>query len=102
MKSLVIGIITYFGIVPVFLAYAVLADGFALMLMWDWFLSQPFGIPRLSMLHAAGISAIIGLVSHQFNDVADSSWKKHTIHIVFNPWFRLVVAWVVYKAMVSL
>ena len=87
---------------PLILAYTVLAEGFALMHMWDWFLSEPFGLPRLGILHAAGISGIVGLMAHQFNYIGEKSQKQHWTHIALNPWIRLGVAWVLHTAMVSL
>lgn len=88
--------------VPLIIAYGCLAEGFALMHMWDWFLSEPFGFPRLGMLHAAGISLLVGLVSHQFNHIGDGAHRQMWFHVAFNPWIRLTIAWIVYKAMVSL
>lgn len=82
--------------------YGILAEGFALMYMWDWFLSEPFGLPRLGILHAAGISGIVGLMAHQFNYIGDKSQKQHWTHIAINPWIRLGTAWCIHTAMVSL
>lgn len=88
--------------VPLIIAYGILAEGFALMHMWDWFLSEPFGLPRLGILHAAGISGIVGLMSHQFNYIGDNSQKQHWVHIAIDPWIRLGAAWCIHMAMVSL
>lgn len=97
---LVAGIIG-FG-VPLLMAYAVIVEGFVLMHMWDWFLSEPFGLPRLGLFHAAGISGIVGLMAHQFQSRKSDDWKKALVHILLNPWARFLIAWFVYKAMVSL
>lgn len=89
--------------VPLLMAYAVIVEGFVLMHMWDWFLSEPFGLPRLGLFHAAGISGIVGLMAHQFrSEGTGKDTKREFGYLLLNPWARFLVAWLVYKAMVSL
>lgn len=95
----------FYGVsVSSILAYSVVSEGFALMCMWDWFLSEPFGIVRIGMWHAAGIAGIIGLVSHQFRSVGKDSGtsKAFMVHTLLDPWARLATAWTIHTVMVSL
>ena len=47
------------------LVITVCLRGFVVACMWGWFLSNPFGAPRLSIPLAAGLAGLIGYLTNR-------------------------------------
>jgi len=65
--------VVLFGIV-IFIIGVVL-NGFALAVLWDWFVSDVFGVKNLSVPEALGIALLVGFLTHSYaedkRDIAD-------------------------------
>jgi len=109
LKSVLIAAATMLGIfvllfVPSFI-YLVLAHGFVLSKMWAWFV-VPLGIAPVKTLHAAGLVAVVKLLTYDINTVSNSTntndesggVKHHVaklVGIVVAPWVALLFAYII-------
>jgi hypothetical protein len=82
-----------------YLGFAV--RGMVLSQGWSWFLATPFGLPEISIWHAAGIGLLIGMVTQglqreDFNKEAldNNAWKL-IARVFVNPLFTLLIMWIV-------
>lgn len=57
-----LGIVAYFALV---VPLAAIFRGFALMKLWAWFVTVPFGVRPIGIALAYGLSCIAGLLTYQ-------------------------------------
>src|SRR6476619_7135305 len=75
-----LGVAGYFAVI---VPLAAIFRGFALMKLWAWFVSQPFGVRPINIALAYGLSCIIGLLTYQ-SDAAKSDDEKSFAETAFN------------------
>jgi hypothetical protein len=76
-------------------------SGFALSVMWGWFIVPTFGLPALDLAPAIGLAMVVGYLTHQY----DSSKEATGDHLerllrplgflIARPAIALVMGWVV-------
>jgi len=93
----IIGYITSFIVVIVF---ASIWSGYALSVLWAWFIVPAFGLPMLSIPAAIGVSMIVSYITHQTipSDKEESSFEKITkgiLEATMKPAFALGFGWIV-------
>jgi len=93
--------------IPVLRVISVVASGYALTVLWGWFVIPTFGAPALSLPAAYGLSMIVSFMTYQeTKSVAtsdDSSiWMtllKGFFMAIFRPAFALLFGWLVHLFM---
>jgi hydrogenase/urease accessory protein HupE len=58
------------GYISLFILMAVihiLYSGYALSILWGWFIEPTFGVDQLSMTSAIGLSMVVAFLTHQVN-----------------------------------
>ncbi len=60
LASLGLIVFIFFAIIGSFIA-----NGWALSVMWGWFVVPLFGLPALSIPAAIGLSMVVGMLTHQ-------------------------------------
>ncbi len=63
-----------------FLAVASLVNGFALKLLWNWFMVPILELPILSLTQAIGIGIVVGSLTHQYIPMN----KEQKIEVMFS------------------
>ena len=66
-------LLAVFGLVAV-LVISTIANGFALSVLWGWFISPVFGLPALTIVQAIGLSMVVSYLTYQY--IRDSGEKK--------------------------
>lgn len=70
--------------------------GYALSVLWQWFMVSAFGLPPLTIPLAIGLSLIVGFLVHQH--IKQDVKLAHTIAIaLLGPGFVLLTGWIVTK-----
>jgi len=80
-----------------------LVDGWAISLLWGWFL-VPLGVPPITLVHAIGISTFLSLVGphNSSSKNKDGSWKVVIGTLLASflvPLFAVLIGWIVARFM---
>lgn len=78
-------------------AITVMWEGYVLSILWKWFAMPLFnGLPALSLVHAIGISALVGLLTHQggYKKPTEEESIRIMVYGVINPTFVLLIGWI--------
>lgn len=110
-KDKLINILTMFGLgglLAVFVVvsltiYSIFATGFVGAKLWLWFL-VPLGLPKISILHTAGIAMIARLFTYEgpfgytYNDKEHSTAEKvrRFIGLLLLPWITLLIGYLIH------
>jgi hypothetical protein len=80
-----------------FMVIAYLLDGFALMLLWNWFMTTTFsGLPALSLVQAIGIGIVIGFLTHQHIPRDKEQQNEMMVYAIIVPVLSIIIGWVVH------
>lgn len=90
-----------FSLVVVGIVVGAIMNGWALSVLWGWFVVPLFNVPPLSIPTAIGFALVVGLLTHQ--EQADNSKKKEMSdaiaalisRAVVSPLFTIFVGWIV-------
>jgi ABC-type Fe3+ transport system permease subunit len=81
---------------------AYLANGWALMTLWGWFISETFALPALSIVQAIGISIVVGFLTSKYSDTQhkdeSKGWEaffKTASYSIIGPVVAVAVGWIV-------
>ena len=98
-----------FGLVVLFVLSIVVAslmNGWALSVLWGWFVSPIFGVPNLQIMEAIGFSLVVGMLTQNTSNKDDDSKKSFGALIVkllavavFKPAFVVFLGWIILKFM---
>ena len=82
--------------------FGALFNGYALSIMWGWFITPVFDLPTLTVSSAIGISMIVGYLTKTISitpkkdkKTDGESFLEASIHTVLKPTFALCFGWVV-------
>lgn len=104
MKALAVlgGIV---GVVTLMVVGAVL-NGYALSVLWGWFVVPTFGAPPLLIVPAIGISLVVSYLTHQMpnsKDEDDRAFGQMVAHrtgiTIGKPLFALFFGWIIHLFM---
>jgi len=81
--------------------YSNVLNGWALSILWGWFIIKAFGLPVLSIPLAIGVALVVGYITHQVDTKKD---EREIGEILFNgflygtakPLIALSIGWVVH------
>lgn len=98
----IIGCAVYFILLP----FTALLNGYALSMLWQWFVVSTFELRPLGILPAIGISMVVSFLTKQYDSAAPDPSKSHgermamlTVYTLLNPIFALVFGWIVHSLM---
>jgi hypothetical protein len=81
-------------------------NGYALSVLWGWFVVPTFNLPQLSIAAAIGIAMVVGyLTKQEITDPKDEDRSftekmvRATIFAIVKPGFALLFGWVVHLFM---
>jgi hypothetical protein len=92
-------IISFIGFIAVSLLSHIL-NGFALTVLWGWFIVPVFGLPVLAIVPAIGLALVAGFLTHQVvktptgESLSDTLVKCLTISLS-KPILFLLIGWIV-------
>ena len=86
-----------FGVI----ALGAIWNGYALTVLWGWFVVPTFGAPMLALAPAIGLAMVASYLTHQYmpkvareGDTWDQIW--HAVgHTAMKPALALAIGWVV-------
>lgn len=75
-------------------------NGYALMVLWGWFVVPLFDLPPLTIAQAIGLSVLVGFLTHQrIESKEDEKPVEDTISAVLfasvKPAMALLIGWIV-------
>lgn len=87
------------GLVGVIIVASIL-NGWAISVLWLWFVAPLFGLPVLTIPQAIGLSLVIGMFTSRYRDQDDAKDKtgrivNSLVLAVFMPVFAVVIGSVV-------
>ncbi len=93
--------------IPVLIVLSVVANAYALSVLWGWFVVPLFALPALSIPVAMGLSVIVNfMTSHSTTESKtsddDEPWEtllKAFIYVIFRPGFALLFGWIIHSFM---
>jgi len=83
------------------LALGYVWSGFALTILWGWFMVPTFGLPQLALAPAIGVAVVVGYLTHQYRPTEDAKDKKASrmaegfAFMAMKPALALAVGWIV-------
>jgi len=84
----------------VLIPLTVILNGWALKIIWNWFMPHFFGLPPLTILSAIVVCFIVGYVTHQQNDYAEAERSPNEkivraiVVTVSKPLIALLFGWI--------
>lgn len=91
-----------FGCLGMFLAsilmmvIGTLMNGWALSILWKWFVIPIFGLPALSIIQAIGISMTVGLlISRSSADNSKKEWTEIVGGYIAYPVLAVGIGWII-------
>ncbi len=92
--------------VPLLLALSSIFNGYALKVLWGWFIVPIFHLPQLTIPSAIGIALVVGYLTKQTNDCKKEKERSggeaffHLIALaILQPSVALFMGWIVQKFM---
>ena len=76
-------------------------SGFALTILWGWFMVPTFGLPQLALAPAIGVAVVVGYLTHPWRpteDAKDTKTERMVEGFAFmamKPALALLVGWIV-------
>ena len=90
----------------VLMAFSSIFNGYALSVLWGWFMVPTFGLPELSVAPAIGIALVVGYLTKQYNNSKtkknESFGKellKSALTAILKPSFALLFGYIVHLFM---
>jgi peptidoglycan biosynthesis protein MviN/MurJ (putative lipid II flippase) len=81
--------------IPVVVIVSSIANGFALSVLWGWFVVPIFGLPALTIAQAIGFSMVVSFLTYQYDDSKkkedDRSLTERIIYLLLMAILRLVI-----------
>lgn len=80
---------------------ATVMNGWALSVLWGWFVAPLFGLPEISIPAAIGFALVVSMLTHQEmpsdNERSDftATFAKVIARAIFAPLFAVFVGWIV-------
>ena len=78
-------------------------NGWALVLLWGWFVVVPFGLPALSFGQALGLSSLVSFMTYQYIDCqpdkeASGLTKVLTVtaYTIFRPLLTILIGRIIF------
>lgn len=92
------GTILFIGL----MAFTTILNGYALSVLWSWFIVPKFDVPSLNIPTAIGLAMVVGYLTHQIkiDEVEKKTpfWKKMLDGVIIGilkPAFALFFGWIV-------
>lgn len=88
---------------PIVLAYIAIGaiwEGYALTILWGWFIVPAFGLPQLSIPFAMGVALVVGLMTTtRLGNEATDPDKGYApfVTMLLRPAMVLLIGWIVTK-----
>jgi hypothetical protein len=89
-----IGVLLAFLVVPVITIMAAAYRGWALAILWAWFVVPIFRLPILTGPQAVGLSIFLGLVM-QGNPSTEVPLGKQLAALILGPLIALAIGWII-------
>lgn len=78
---------------------AVCLQGFALKLLWGWFMVPGLGLPTLPWVQAMGVAILANLLTSQHIPRDESKWRELVAHNISMPVVFLIFGWIAHLFM---
>jgi hypothetical protein len=75
---------------------AVMLEGWAISVLWGWFMVPAFGLPELRIPFAVGLALIVGMLTYRVRKDEDVPDTAHLlVHGLVTPFVFLAIGWFV-------
>lgn len=84
-------------------AISSIINGYALSVLWGWFVAPTFELPTLGIAQAIGIALVVTFLTHQYTDEDDKEFSEKIGHAisasVLKPLIYLLIGWIAFQFM---
>lgn len=95
MEALMVACVAFLG-VAVTVVISTIFSGYALSVLWGWFIAPVFHLPQLSIPVAIGLALVVGFMTKQVNwNDGDEKGYKELVCSLVKPAFALLIGWIV-------
>ena len=85
------------------LIYTTILSGWALSVLWKWFIAPVLGLPILSIPEAIGLAMVASYMTHQYIKADDGEgWEliaRSLLYVTIKAAVALVAGWLVHQFM---
>src|SRR5262245_30592655 len=98
------GLLTVIGYVVALIA-SYLLNGWALTVLWGWFIRPTFHLPALNIAPAIGLSIVIWLLTRRYDAnekrerTTTEKWLEPIVYAIVSPLLSLGIGWIVHLFM---
>lgn len=98
------GLLTVIGYVVALVA-SYLLNGWALTILWGWFIRPTFHLPTLNLAPAIGLSIVIGFLTRRYDSseqkkqTTSQKWVEPLAYAMASPLLSLGIGWIVHLFM---
>jgi hypothetical protein len=99
-NRLALAVLGFLGVCA-FIVLSNILSGWALVIMWGWFVVPIFGLPKLSVVSAMGVSLVVSYLTHQldFKKGEEEDWSTKISLCVLKPIMFLGVGLIIRQYM---
>jgi len=94
--TIAIGSIGFFGFV---LSFSVILNGWALWLLWGWFMVPSLSLPSLSLAQSIGVGMVISYATYTYVPRQDGGDNDRLIALVAQPLIYTLLGYTVHRFM---
>ena len=99
-KGCMVAVLSVLG-VPVLIALSAVTSGWALSILWGWFVVPVFGLPALTIAQAVGVSYVVSFLTRRTaqpnkgeKEHSDVVWGVSVLFIA--PLLTLGIGWIIH------
>jgi len=81
--------------ITLLLALISISSGYAVTVLWGWFVSPFLGLPALPIPFAIGFCLLINLMSNPVNATHDDNHIQNLANLLLKPWIALGIGYIV-------
>lgn len=91
--------------VVILMVFSAICNGYALSILWGWFVVPVFGLPQLTVVSAIGIAMIVSYLTREIDGEKNkdkgfgAKMLEGTIVAVLKPSFALLFGYIVHSFM---
>lgn len=91
--------------VGILMVFSSIFNGYALSVLWGWFVVPTFGAPALGVVPAIGVAMVVSYLTYQMHDCKKEETSfgetiaKGTAVAILKPSFALFFGWIVHMFM---
>lgn len=91
--------------IGILMAFSSILNGYALSVLWGWFVVPTFSVPALGIVPAIGIAMMVSYLTYQTHNCkkeergSDKKLSEGIMTVVLKPLLALLLGWIIHLFM---